>query len=48
MLSLLRMNGIIEIDEKNLQAVVEPGVISDDLQKEVLKYGRENGRRERG
>jgi len=38
-LSLLRMNRIIEIDEKNLQAVVEPGVISDDLQKEVLKYG---------
>jgi glycolate oxidase len=38
-LSLLRMNRILEIDTKNLQAVVEPGVISEDLQKEVLKHG---------
>ena len=31
-LSLLRMNRIIEIDKKNLQIVVEPGVVSADLQ----------------
>jgi glycolate oxidase len=39
LLSLVRMNRIIEVDEKNLQVVVEPGVISFDLQKEVNKYG---------
>jgi glycolate oxidase len=38
-LSLLRMNRILEIDERNLQAVVEPGVISADLQNEVLRRG---------
>jgi glycolate oxidase len=32
-LSLLRMNRIIEIDEKNMQVIVEPGVISADLQR---------------
>ncbi|HEY3276550.1 MAG TPA: FAD-linked oxidase C-terminal domain-containing protein [Syntrophorhabdaceae bacterium] len=31
-LSLIRMNKIIAIDEKNMQVVVEPGVISADLQ----------------
>jgi glycolate oxidase len=31
--SLLRMDRIIEIDRKNMQVVVEPGVISADLQK---------------
>ncbi|OPY70190.1 MAG: putative FAD-linked oxidoreductase [Syntrophorhabdaceae bacterium PtaU1.Bin034] len=32
-LSLLRMNRILEIDRKNMQIVVEPGVIPADLQK---------------
>jgi glycolate oxidase len=32
-LSLLRMNRILEIDRKNMQIVVEPGVIAADLQK---------------
>jgi glycolate oxidase len=32
-LSLLRMNRIVEIDRKNMQIVVEPGVIAADLQK---------------
>ncbi len=31
-LSFLRMNKILEIDKKNMQVVVEPGVISADLQ----------------
>jgi len=35
-LSLLKMNRILEIDRKNMQIVVEPGVIACDLQ-EVLK-----------
>ena len=38
-LSFLQMKRILEIDERNLQAVVEPGVISYDLQKEVLSRG---------
>lgn len=38
-LSLLRMNRILEIDERNLQAVVQPGVVSADLQNEVLSRG---------
>lgn len=37
-LSLLKMKKIIEIDEKNMQVVVEPGVVSSDLQKELLKH----------
>ena len=36
LLSLLRMNRIIEIDEKNMQVVVEPGLVAADLQ-EALK-----------
>lgn len=36
LLSLLRMNRILEIDAKNMQALVEPGVVSADLQ-EALK-----------
>jgi glycolate oxidase len=32
-LSLMKMNQIIEIDPKNLLAAVEPGVITDDLQR---------------
>ena len=35
LLSLLRMNKIVEIDVKNMQVVVEPGVVSADLQKEL-------------
>ncbi|MBI5417313.1 FAD-binding protein [Candidatus Poribacteria bacterium] len=38
-ISLTRMNRIIEIDEKNLIAIVEPGVITSDLQKEVESRG---------
>ncbi|MBI4650339.1 FAD-binding protein [Candidatus Desantisbacteria bacterium] len=38
-ISLTRMNRIIEIDEKNLIAVVEPGVITYDLHREVEKKG---------
>lgn len=37
-LSLLRMNKILEIDQKNMQVVVEPGVIAEDLQIELKKY----------
>ena len=38
-LSLVRLNRIIEIDELNMFAVVEPGVISNDLQMELNKRG---------
>ncbi len=38
LLSLLRMNKIVEIDEKNMQVVVEPGVVSADLQETLKKY----------
>jgi glycolate oxidase len=38
-LSLERMNRILEIDEENLIAVVEPGVITGDLQREVESRG---------
>jgi len=34
-----RMNRILEIDEKNLTSLVEPGVITGDLHKEVKKIG---------
>lgn len=34
-----RMNRILEIDTENLVAVVEPGVITFDLQQEAAKYG---------
>ncbi len=36
---LRRMNRILEIDEKNMFAVVEPGVICAQLQAEVMKRG---------
>jgi glycolate oxidase len=35
LLSLLRMNRIIDIDEKNLQVTVEPGVVARVLQEEL-------------
>lgn len=38
-LVMRRMNRILEIDTKNLIAVVEPGVITAQLQQEVEKYG---------
>jgi glycolate oxidase len=38
-LSLERMNRILEIDEENLIAVVEPNVITGDLQDAVEKVG---------
>jgi len=38
-LSLEKMNRILEIDEKNYQAVVEPGVITQVFQEEVEKRG---------
>lgn len=37
-LSLLRFKRIIEIDEKNMLATVEPGVISSDFQQELRKH----------
>ena len=38
-LSMRRFNRIIEIDKQNLQAVVEPGVITQKLQEEVEAAG---------
>lgn len=38
-LVLTRMNKIIEIDSDNLIAVVQPGVVTADLQREVEKQG---------
>lgn len=38
-LSLERMNRILEIDDENLVAVVEPGVITGELQREVEARG---------
>lgn len=38
-LDLRRMDRIIEINEKNMYAVVEPGVISAELQAELFKRG---------
>ena len=39
LLSVEKMNRIVEIDRENLMAVVEPGVITEVLQKEVEKTG---------
>lgn len=38
-LSMLKMNKILEIDAENLTATVEPGVIIQDLNDAVVKYG---------
>ncbi|MCI0449187.1 MAG: FAD-binding protein [Chlorobi bacterium] len=38
-LSMSRLNRILEIDKKNFQAVVEPGVITQIFQEEVEKKG---------
>ena len=39
LISFERMNTIIEIDEKNLQVIVEPGVITEVLQNAVKEKG---------
>lgn len=39
LLSLEKMNRILEIDTQNLQATVEPGVINEDLQNKVKESG---------
>ena len=39
MISLERMNRILEIDEQNLVAVVEPNVVTGDLQAAVERVG---------
>jgi glycolate oxidase len=39
-LSLMRMNRIVEINTDDFVAVVEPGVLTEALQKEVEKIGR--------
>lgn len=36
---MLRMDRILEVDERNLTATVEPGVITDALQREVESRG---------
>ena len=38
-LSLKRMNRILKIDERNFQATVEPGVITEDFQRAVAEKG---------
>ncbi len=38
-LSLERMNRILEIDERNMTALVEPGVITGDLQRAAGEHG---------
>lgn len=38
LLSLEKMNKILEIDKENLMAVLEPGVINSNLQKRAEKY----------
>ena len=38
-LDLSQMSRIVEIDEENLLAVVEPGVVNDDLKAAVAKRG---------
>ena len=39
LLSIERMNSILEVDKENLVAVVEPGVITNELNNEVEKEG---------
>ncbi|NHD18020.1 MULTISPECIES: FAD-linked oxidase C-terminal domain-containing protein [unclassified Actinopolyspora] len=39
LLDLSRMNRILEIDAENLRAVVQPGVINDELTKELAEHG---------
>jgi glycolate oxidase len=39
LLSLERMNRIVEVDEENLVVVVEPGVVTNDINEAVQGYG---------
>ncbi len=39
LLSLERMNRILEIDRENMVAVVEPGVVTNDINEAVQEYG---------
>jgi len=39
LLSVERMNTIVEVDEKNVMAVVEPGVVTNRLDEVLEKYG---------
>jgi glycolate oxidase len=39
LLSLERMNRILEIDRENMVIVVEPGVITNDINNEIRQYG---------
>jgi len=39
LLSMEKMNRIIEIDTKNLMAVVEPGVITNETNEKVAEFG---------
>ena len=39
LLSVERMNTIIEVDDKNLMAVVEPGVVTNKLDEALRNYG---------
>ncbi len=39
LMSMERMNKIIEIDRENMICIVEPGVITERIQEEVKKYG---------
>ena len=38
-LSLKKMNKILDINPKNFQAIIEPGLINDEFQIELEKYG---------
>ena len=39
LLSVERMNNIIEIDDENLMAVVEPGVVTNQLDEALIDHG---------
>ena len=39
LISVERMNDILEIDDRNLMAVVEPGVVTNKLDEALQKYG---------
>ena len=39
LLSVERMNKILEIDEKNMMVVVEPGVVTNEINEKVQEYG---------
>ncbi len=38
-LSLKKMNKIIDVNPKNFQAIIEPGLINEEFQNEIEKYG---------